>query len=595
MNSSAEEGLKLRRGCGAKNNTQIWYNILEPMFEEAGIPVDLPDKIMQRTEISYQCICGEPRTILANSIKQSQIVLCNACYFNRSVDTFVEPTHENYAEAMECAKRGEEIWRQVRNYPNYDVSNMGRFRHFRKKATLKNPQKSTGYVRACVIGTNPKYDKKGSPTGDIIGIHILVATTFIPTPEYTDSITIDHINKKRDDNTLTNLRFATKTEQRANQSYPKNNSSNTPIWQCDIDGNKVKRFDSIKDAGKWLVNNSMHISATNTEIPEIFNSNGTAIRSRVPTAFYLFCMENSSGRPIPITDRKIVKIDSGGKFIKSNTLTRSDLKAKWRELSENEKRRFKDEVIRAENADISLPLNKEGQINYDSVCSRISNACHGGKSIQFGYTWMLDEDQNKEFSGERWATVSPKDLGDPNHEYEASTFGRIRRKDTKKILEGSTCGGYRVYTIRQNKKDGALQPGKSKKGHRLVALTFIPNPENKKCVDHINGNKQDNRVENLRWFTDEENKIAHEILSNRAWTPEQDEALFASLENTPKFPNGYIKWDLYEKPSVLEHRTIESIQGRLNFFKQIHKREENIIRHQNRINFVQPAIKRKRK
>lgn len=99
-----------------------------------------------------------------------------------------------------------------------------------------------------------------------------------------------------------------------------------------------------------------------------------------------------------------------------------------------------------------------------------------------------------------------KDIKEYEGRYQVSNLGRVKRLPYGKGINSKE----KIKSINRVTKDGYIMitlPGGERPLHRLVAETFIPNVDNKDTVNHIDGNKKNNRVDNLEWATRHEQLI----------------------------------------------------------------------------------------
>lgn len=283
-----------------------------------------------------------------------------------------------------------EIWKDIKNFDLYQVSNKGRVKN-KITDTLIKHQNPQGYN---IITLNISKQKK---TKGFL-VHRLVAEAFILNPE--NKTTIDHIDRNPSNNNLENLRWATQKEQQNNKTHR-----------------------------SWVIPRKIHRLNNQNKILETYESIGKAFD-------YI---------------KDVIKSD----------LTKTQIKSRLYTILDN----------------------------------------NDNKEI-FGFKWQYDKKQiidkkredNIIYENEIWKNI--KDFIEDAKEYQVSNYGRVKNPQGI-IVKGYSKRHYNeVFVGIRNRHY---------KTHVLVALAFIPNPDKKPVVNHKDGNKLNNHVNNLEWVTHSEN------------------------------------------------------------------------------------------
>ena len=152
--------------------------------------------------------------------------------------------------------------------------------------------------------------------------------------------------------------------------------------------------------------------------------------------------------------------------------------------------------------------------NYSNVSFRDNNALNCDSDNLY---WVKYADNIPTLDGEIW-----KDVVGYEGKYKVSNFGRVFSLTRVRNNGGNIYKGrmLRIATDKLGYRHATLLDGfggyKRIKVHRLVALAFIPNTQNKPQIDHIDCNPSNNNVNNLRWVTPKENQNNPNTLQKRS-------------------------------------------------------------------------------
>jgi hypothetical protein len=339
--------------------------------------------------------------------------------------------------------------------------------------------------------------------------HRLLAQVYMYDDNLTTKHVVEHINGIKHDNALSNLKWRLLSDKKSNRD----DTTSKPVVQCRfLDESIVKIWNSSRQVEE-------EYNLTKGSIGGICNAAKNTERDERNSGDFLWIYAEDYEDNVPfapqVTNAKpTMQYDLDGNLIK---------------------------IFKNREAAAKVVNSNSGSI---------TRACTGENSPIFkGYIWKSTVRAEQIQARARWEEyqasrpkLSKRPVVDPVplvRDVDAAyrvprvpiTYNRVRTfSPAVKDIECREYGKYKVYAngtitkkqtetpLRYHVKNGYAYTyinGKPTKAHRVVCSVFKLNPENKPVVDHINGNKLDNRIDNLQWATYKENTDAYYALEGR--------------------------------------------------------------------------------